>query len=196
MWSYGSYDIISPPSFSGNLGEHTVCYDFTHEMPCDFRGSHPPFWKISSVGRKMYSKSLIGKKKKKCPLVSFVPRIVPRMMTSSNGNIFRATGHFCGEFTGHRQNRGAYQLTLKQGVASLQFAKRVNNPKHEYPSTFRDILWREAILIESPEYNLVEIMARTGLHLRNVFFSKRGNRYGHRFNQWNSGRVGGFMWGI
>ena len=24
------------------------------------------------------------------------------MMTSSNGNIFRITGHFCGEFTGHR----------------------------------------------------------------------------------------------
>ena len=24
------------------------------------------------------------------------------MMTSSNGNIFRVTGHFCGEFTGHR----------------------------------------------------------------------------------------------
>ena len=25
-----------------------------------------------------------------------------RMMTSSNGNIFRVTGHLCGEFTGHR----------------------------------------------------------------------------------------------
>ena len=24
------------------------------------------------------------------------------MMTSSNGNIFRITGHLCGEFTGHR----------------------------------------------------------------------------------------------
>ena len=24
------------------------------------------------------------------------------MMTSSTGNIFRVTGHFCGEFTGHR----------------------------------------------------------------------------------------------
>ena len=24
------------------------------------------------------------------------------MMTSSNGNIFRVTGHLCGEFTGHR----------------------------------------------------------------------------------------------
>ena len=25
-----------------------------------------------------------------------------QMMTSSNGNIFRVTGHWCGEFTGHR----------------------------------------------------------------------------------------------
>ena len=25
------------------------------------------------------------------------------MMTSSNGNIFRVTGHLCGEFTGHQQ---------------------------------------------------------------------------------------------
>ena len=25
------------------------------------------------------------------------------MMTSSNGNIFRVTGHLCGEFTGHRR---------------------------------------------------------------------------------------------
>ena len=24
------------------------------------------------------------------------------MMTSSNGNIFRVTGHLCGEFSGHR----------------------------------------------------------------------------------------------
>ena len=31
--------------------------------------------------------------------VSFV-RKQHRMMTSSNGNIFRATGHLCGEFTG------------------------------------------------------------------------------------------------
>ena len=40
-------------------------------------------------------------------------------MTSSNGNIFRVTGHLCGEFTGHRwiphtngQWRGALMLSL------------------------------------------------------------------------------------
>ena len=28
--------------------------------------------------------------------------MINSMMTSSNGNIFRVTGHLCGEFTGHR----------------------------------------------------------------------------------------------
>ena len=31
-----------------------------------------------------------------------VSNTVYNKMTSSNGNIFRVTGHFCGEFTGHR----------------------------------------------------------------------------------------------
>ena len=30
------------------------------------------------------------------------PLVIASMMTSSNGNIFRVTGHLCGEFTGHR----------------------------------------------------------------------------------------------
>ena len=35
------------------------------------------------------------------------------MMTSSNGNIFRVTGHLCGEFTGHKgQWRGALMFSL------------------------------------------------------------------------------------
>ena len=41
------------------------------------------------------------------------------MMTSSNGNIFRVTGHWCGEFTGSRwiplhkgQWRGAFMFSL------------------------------------------------------------------------------------
>ena len=32
------------------------------------------------------------------------------MMTSSNENVFRVTGHLCGEFTGHRNNREAGDL--------------------------------------------------------------------------------------
>ena len=30
------------------------------------------------------------------------PGACVRIMESSNGNIFRVTGHLCGEFTGHR----------------------------------------------------------------------------------------------
>ena len=33
---------------------------------------------------------------------SWFSRNIPTMMTSSNGNIFRVTGHLCGKFTGHR----------------------------------------------------------------------------------------------
>ena len=35
-------------------------------------------------------------------LVSIYKDYPPRMMTSSNGNMFRVTGHLCGEFTGPR----------------------------------------------------------------------------------------------
>ena len=38
---------------------------------------------------------------------------INNMMTSSNGNIFRITGHLCGEFTGHKdQWRGALMFSL------------------------------------------------------------------------------------
>ena len=40
--------------------------------------------------------------------VWFMNALVHRMMTSSNGNIFRVTGHLCREFTGHKgQWRGS-----------------------------------------------------------------------------------------
>ena len=34
--------------------------------------------------------------------LNILHKFVPDMMTSSNGNIFRVTGHLCGEFTGPR----------------------------------------------------------------------------------------------
>ena len=34
--------------------------------------------------------------------VKYVSNLIRRMLTSPNGNIFRVTGHLCGEFTGHR----------------------------------------------------------------------------------------------
>ena len=36
------------------------------------------------------------------PGTEYAPMRLQLMMTSSNGNIFRVTGHLCGEFTGHR----------------------------------------------------------------------------------------------
>ena len=39
-------------------------------------------------------------------LATGVHQVMLIMMTSSNGNMFRVTGHLCGEFTGH-QCRGA-----------------------------------------------------------------------------------------
>ena len=54
---------------------------------------------------------LFGNKRLLDPVVRTVRRrncahgwchIAVRLMTTSNGNIFRVTGHLCGEFTGHR----------------------------------------------------------------------------------------------
>ena len=38
------------------------------------------------------------------------------MMTSSNGNTFRVTGHLCGEFTGHRWIPHTRPVTLSFDV--------------------------------------------------------------------------------
>ena len=42
-----------------------------------------------------------------CPIMNITVvdinwKYADALMTSSNGNIFRVTGHLCGEFTGHR----------------------------------------------------------------------------------------------
>ena len=47
------------------------------------------------------------------------------MMTSSNGNIFRVTGHFCGEFTGHRWITRTKAIDANLGVF---FDLRLNKP--------------------------------------------------------------------
>ena len=46
------------------------------------------------------------------------------MMTSSNGNIFRVTGHLCGKFTGHRWIPAQRPVTLSFDVF---FDLRLNN---------------------------------------------------------------------
>ena len=41
------------------------------------------------------------------------------MMTSANGNIFRVTGHLCGEFTGHREFPAQRPVTRSFGVSLI-----------------------------------------------------------------------------
>ena len=43
------------------------------------------------------------------PFTSFTCKSFFSMMTSSNGNIFRVTGHLCGEFIGHHTQRPVTQ---------------------------------------------------------------------------------------
>ena len=45
------------------------------------------------------------------------PAVTTRMMTSSNGNIFRVTGHLCGEFTGHRNFDVFFDLRLNKRLS-------------------------------------------------------------------------------
>ena len=52
------------------------------------------------------------------------------MMTSSNGNIFRVTGHLCGEFTGHRwipRANGQWRGTLMLSLICAWMNNWVNN---------------------------------------------------------------------
>ena len=49
------------------------------------------------------------------------------MMTSSNGNIFRVTGHFCGEFTGPRWIPRQWRGALMFSLIYVWINDRVNN---------------------------------------------------------------------
>ena len=52
------------------------------------------------------------------------------MMTSSNGNIFRVTGHLCGEFTGPRwipRDKGQWRGALMLSLFCVWFNGWVNN---------------------------------------------------------------------
>ena len=51
------------------------------------------------------------------------------MMTSSNGNIFRVTGHFCGELTGHRwiPHKGKWREALMFSLIHARINGWVHN---------------------------------------------------------------------
>ena len=49
------------------------------------------------------------------------------MMTSSNGNIFRVTGHLCAEFTGNSPHKGQWRRALMFSLISVWINGWVNN---------------------------------------------------------------------
>ena len=69
------------------------------------------------------------------------------MMTSSNGNIFRVTGHLCGEFTGHRWILRTRPVTRSFDVFSdLRPNKRLSKQSRSWWfETPSHPLWRHCI---------------------------------------------------
>ena len=56
----------------------------------------------SEYGTRLPSTTLLNPPWLQCLMYHILRNTSRIMMTSSNGNIFRVTGHLCGEFTGHR----------------------------------------------------------------------------------------------
>ena len=87
----------------------------------------------------------------KCPILllhvyvlqfrAWTQRLHSNMMTSSNGNIFRVTGHLCGEFTGPRwiprTHTAFIEAPIKrkhQSSASLAFVRGISRWSMDFPS--------------------------------------------------------------
>ena len=62
-------------------------------------------------------------------IVQLTANISKNMMTSSNGNIFRITGHLCGEFTGLRwiPHKGQWRGALMFSLICARINDWVNN---------------------------------------------------------------------
>ena len=67
-------------------------------------------------------------------------RIALLMMTSSNGNIFRVTGHLCGEFTG--LHKGQWRGALMFALICARINGWVNNIEAGDLRRYRAPLWR------------------------------------------------------
>ena len=64
--------------------------------------------------------------------IKYWQRWAVHMMTSSNGNIFRATGPLCGELTGHRwipHTKGQWRRALRFSLICFWINDWVNNRK-------------------------------------------------------------------
>ena len=80
-----------------------------------------------------------------------VRQLINSMMTSSNGNIFRVTGHLCGEFTGPRWIPGQRPVTRSFDVFfDLRLNKRLN--KQSWGWWFETLsrpLWRHCNVLKA-----------------------------------------------
>ena len=88
------------------------------------------------------------------------PRIL-HMMTSSNGNIFRVTGHLCGEFTG---DRWITHRKASDAEFDVFFDPHLNErlSKHWWGWWFKTSsrpLWRHSNVLEQHECRLVRVVS-------------------------------------
>ena len=101
------------------------------------------------------------------------------MMTSSNGNIFRVTGHLCREFTGHRwipringQQRGALMLSL----ICVWINGRVNNREAgDLRRHLASPLWRHCNVSKRTHQNCAFVSFGVGIPLVTNGFPERAS---------------------
>ena len=105
----------------------------------------------------------------------YIARIFPRemllgtiMMTSSNGTIFRVTGHLCGEFTGKSPHKGQWRGALMFTLICTRINGWVNN--------------REAgdLRRHRAHYVVIVMISSNSARTRSVMrLSSRGSLYWH-----------------
>ena len=96
-------------SVMGPLLFHIFLNDlFYVDMNCDIANyaddDNLYYAKSYAITLKMFLKMTLDQPLHGLKIITRMPTLTnsKAMMTSSNGNIFRVTGHLCGEFTGHR----------------------------------------------------------------------------------------------
>ena len=109
-WQGGYFRTLYPPDSHLNLTSHEIpfiynllrssdaVYEILHKARQNHRGA---LNKFSCSGWTSFRKIWILEVFRTTDIL-YCNCTYPTMMTSSNGNIFRVTGHLCGEFTGPR----------------------------------------------------------------------------------------------
>ena len=97
------------------------------------------------------------------------------MMTSSNGNIFRVTGHLCGEFTGHRwipHTKASdaelwcfFDLSVNKRLSKQSWGWWVETPWHSC-----HVLNQTSIFVDAPFVKIIYIY-RIRAWMRNCIWS-------------------------